>query len=87
MTTEYDGNLIASLCDMSLSDRHLIYEPRVITVIQTGYGESNRLHNVSFLNDEGIWTFGQDNFIRRYSQERDIGGEIETNQGNGHYND
>lgn len=84
MTTEYEGNLIASLGDISLSDRPLFYDPWIITVIKTGYGESNRLHNFSFLNDEKIWTCGHDNFIRRYSQVGDIVGEFETNQGTCH---
>lgn len=81
MTTEYEGHLIASLGDMSLSDRPLIYEPLVITVIQTGFGESNRLRNILFLNDEGIWKCGQDNLIRRYNQKGEIVGQIETKSG------
>lgn len=41
--------------------------PRVITEINTEYGDSNGLPSVSFLSDKDLWTCGQDNKMKLYN--------------------
>ncbi|XP_052680302.1 tripartite motif-containing protein 45-like [Crassostrea angulata] len=67
--------------DTSSSDRPLIDVPRIISDINTEYGEY-KLHTVSCLSDEDIWTCGNDNVIRLYNLQGEIMKSIQTQSGN-----
>nr|XP_034305531.1 uncharacterized protein LOC117682332 [Crassostrea gigas] len=67
--------------DTSSSDRPLIDVPRIISDINTEYGEY-KLHIVSCLSDEDIWTCGNDNVIRLYNLQGEIMKSIQTQSGN-----
>nr|XP_034333683.1 tripartite motif-containing protein 3-like [Crassostrea gigas] len=63
-------------------DRPLIDVPRIITNINTEYGESNRLRNVSCLSDDEVWTCGMDNMMRLYNLHSKLLKSIQTKSGN-----
>ncbi|XP_052708160.1 uncharacterized protein LOC128183255 [Crassostrea angulata] len=63
-------------------NRPLIDVPRVITEINTEYGESNRLCSVSCLSDDEVWTIGTDNMIRLYNLHGKLVKSIQTKSGN-----
>lgn len=63
-------------------NKPLINEPRVIKDIDTDYGESDGLYSVSCLNDDDVWTRGQDNIMRLYSLQGDLIKSIQTNSKN-----
>ncbi|XP_052686414.1 uncharacterized protein LOC128165678 [Crassostrea angulata] len=62
--------------------RPLIDVPRIITEINTEYGDSNRLLNVSCLKDEELWTRGQDKKMRLYNLHGKLVKSVQTNSGN-----
>lgn len=69
--------------DSSSSDRPTIAAvPFVIKEINTTSGESSGLRSVSCLNDENIWTFGQDNIMQLYSLQGKLVKSIKTKSGN-----
>ncbi|XP_052709471.1 tripartite motif-containing protein 55-like [Crassostrea angulata] len=61
--------------------RPLIDVPRIITNINTEYGESNELCSVSCLNDDELWTLGQDNMMRLYNLNGKLVKSIQTKSG------
>ncbi|XP_065927706.1 tripartite motif-containing protein 2-like [Magallana gigas] len=63
-------------------DRPLIVVPRIITDINTGYGESNELLSVSCLSDDEVWTCGTDNMMRLYNLHGKLVKSIQTKSGN-----
>ncbi|XP_052684429.1 tripartite motif-containing protein 3-like [Crassostrea angulata] len=69
--------------ESSPPDRPLIDVPRIITQINTEYGRSNRLYNVSCLRDEELWTRGLDNKMRLYNLEGKLVKSVQTKSGNG----
>eukprot|EP00105_Crassostrea_gigas_P015932 XP_011433118.1 PREDICTED: uncharacterized protein LOC105332276 [Crassostrea gigas] len=71
--TDEHGYLIDySGAESSPPDRQLIDIPRIITDINTEYGNSNELCCVSCLNDEEVWTCGDDNTMRLYNLKREL---------------
>ncbi|XP_052686415.1 E3 ubiquitin-protein ligase TRIM36-like [Crassostrea angulata] len=68
--------------ESSPPDRPLIDVPQIITGINTEYGDSNRLLNVSCLKDEELWTRGQDNKMRLYSLHGKLVKSVQTKSGN-----
>nr|XP_034332947.1 uncharacterized protein LOC105332276 [Crassostrea gigas]XP_034332948.1 uncharacterized protein LOC105332276 [Crassostrea gigas] len=70
--TDEHGYLIDSPgAESSPPDRPLIDIPRIITDINTEYGNSNELCCVSCLNDE-VWTCGLDNKMILYNLKREL---------------
>uniref|UniRef100_A0A8W8JHB1 B box-type domain-containing protein n=1 Tax=Magallana gigas TaxID=29159 RepID=A0A8W8JHB1_MAGGI len=77
--TDEHGYLIDSPgAESSPPDRPLIDIPRIITDINTEYGNSNELCCVSCLNDE-VWTCGLDNKMILYNLKRELVKSIFTN--------
>nr|XP_034333712.1 E3 ubiquitin-protein ligase TRIM36-like [Crassostrea gigas] len=68
--------------ESSPPDRPLIDVPQIITDINTEYGKSNRLRNVSCLNDDEVWTCGMDNMMRLYNLHRKLVKSIQTKSEN-----
>nr|XP_034314991.1 E3 ubiquitin-protein ligase TRIM71-like [Crassostrea gigas] len=69
--------------ESSPPDRPLIdvYVPRIITQINTEYGDSNRLRSVSCLRDEELWTCGEDNKMRLYNLKGKLVKSVQTKSG------
>nr|XP_034315032.1 tripartite motif-containing protein 3 [Crassostrea gigas]XP_034315033.1 tripartite motif-containing protein 3 [Crassostrea gigas] len=67
--------------ESSPPDRLLIDVPRIITQINTEYGDSNRLYNVSCLRDEELWTRGLDNKMRLYNLQGELVKSVQTKSG------
>lgn len=67
---------------LAIADRLLIDEPKLMSVLETEYGDSKKLHSVSCLNEEEIWTCGQDNMIRLYNLQGELEKAIHTKSGN-----
>ncbi|XP_065936972.1 E3 ubiquitin-protein ligase TRIM71-like [Magallana gigas] len=65
--------------ESSTPDRPLIDVPRIITDIET---ECNIFHCVSCLNNEDIWTRGDDNIMRLYNLQGELVKSIKTKSGN-----
>ncbi|XP_065922986.1 tripartite motif-containing protein 3-like [Magallana gigas] len=63
-------------------DRPLIDVPRIITEINTEYGDSNKLCSVSCVYDEELWTRGWDNIMRLYNLRGRLVNSIRTKSGN-----
>nr|XP_011436040.2 uncharacterized protein LOC105334340 [Crassostrea gigas]XP_011436041.2 uncharacterized protein LOC105334340 [Crassostrea gigas] len=63
-------------------NRLLIDEPKVISVTETEFGESKKLHSVACLNQEEVWAGGQDNMIRLYNLKGELVKAIHTKSGN-----
>ncbi|XP_052684425.1 tripartite motif-containing protein 3-like [Crassostrea angulata] len=68
--------------ESSPPDRPLIDVPRIITEINTEYGDSNRLGSVSCLSDEELWTRGWDNKMRLYNLKGKLVKSVKTKSGN-----
>ncbi|XP_052708660.1 E3 ubiquitin-protein ligase TRIM71-like [Crassostrea angulata] len=62
--------------------RPLIDVPKVITEINTDYGDSNRLCSVSCLSDNEMWTVGEDSKMRKYNLRGKQVKSIKTKSGN-----
>nr|XP_034305525.1 uncharacterized protein LOC105342785 [Crassostrea gigas] len=67
--------------EASPPDRPLIEVPRIITEINAEYGEY-KLSGVSCLNDEAIWTRGEDKIMRLYNLRGDLVKSVQTKSGN-----
>uniref|UniRef100_K1RT36 Tripartite motif-containing protein 2 n=1 Tax=Magallana gigas TaxID=29159 RepID=K1RT36_MAGGI len=65
--------------ESSPPDRPLIDVPRIITQINTEYGQ---LFSVSCLSDEEMWTRGPDNIIRLYNLRGKLVKSVQTKSGN-----
>uniref|UniRef100_K1RFN2 Tripartite motif-containing protein 2 n=1 Tax=Magallana gigas TaxID=29159 RepID=K1RFN2_MAGGI len=63
-------------------DKPLIDVPRIITDINTEYGEPNELWCVSCLSDDEVWTRGLDNMMRLYNLHGKLVTSIQTKSGN-----
>ncbi|XP_065927921.1 tripartite motif-containing protein 3-like [Magallana gigas] len=63
-------------------DIPLIDVPRIITDINTEYGESNGLCSVSCLSDDEVWMSGKDNMMRLYNLHSKLVKSIQTKSGN-----
>lgn len=62
----------------SPKDKPLTDVPKIITIINTKFGDSNLLGNVSCLSDEEIWVSGQGKIMRLYNLKGKMLKEIET---------
>lgn len=82
-TTEHNFVTNSPGIDSSSSDRPTIAAVSfVIKEINTTSGESSGLRSVSCLNDENIWTCGQDNIMQLYSLQGKLVKSIKTKAGN-----
>uniref|UniRef100_K1RFS7 Tripartite motif-containing protein 2 n=1 Tax=Magallana gigas TaxID=29159 RepID=K1RFS7_MAGGI len=68
--------------ESSPPDRPLIDVPRIITEINTEYGNSNRLFSVSCLSDGKLWTRGLENMMRLYNLKGELVKSVKTKSGN-----
>lgn len=64
-------------------ERPVIFDkPRTINCISTVYGDCNQLRRVSCLQNNNIWTSGQDNIMRQYNMQGKLVKSIKTRSGN-----
>uniref|UniRef100_K1Q2K3 Tripartite motif-containing protein 2 n=1 Tax=Magallana gigas TaxID=29159 RepID=K1Q2K3_MAGGI len=84
ITTEEQGYTMDSTgIESSSLDRPPFGEPRIITDIKTEYGKS-KLHSVSCLYEETIWTCNnKDKTIRLYNLQGELVKLVQTKSGNG----
>nr|XP_034334979.1 uncharacterized protein LOC117692075 [Crassostrea gigas] len=80
-TEEHDYTMESPGAESSPPDRPLIDVPRIITDINTEYGESNILRSVSCLSDDEVWTSGRDNMMRLYNLHGKLVKSIQTKSG------
>nr|XP_034315658.1 tripartite motif-containing protein 2-like isoform X1 [Crassostrea gigas]XP_034315659.1 tripartite motif-containing protein 2-like isoform X1 [Crassostrea gigas] len=80
-TEENSYKMDSPAAESSPPDKPLIDEPRIITDINTEYGESNKLRGVSCLGDDEVWTRGQDNMMRLYNLHGKLVKSIQTKSG------
>ncbi|XP_034313231.2 E3 ubiquitin-protein ligase TRIM71-like isoform X1 [Magallana gigas] len=81
-TEEHGYTMESPGAESSPPDRPLIDVPRIITQINTEYGDSNGLFSVSCLRDEELWTRGQDNKMRLYNLQGELVKSVQTKSGN-----
>nr|XP_034333688.1 uncharacterized protein LOC117691531 [Crassostrea gigas]XP_034333689.1 uncharacterized protein LOC117691531 [Crassostrea gigas] len=81
-TEEYGYTMDSPGAESSPPDRPLVYVPRIITEINTEYGQSNELRSVSCLSDDEVWTCGNDNMMRLYNLHSKLVKSIQTKSGN-----
>ncbi|XP_065927019.1 tripartite motif-containing protein 3-like [Magallana gigas] len=81
-TEEHGYTMDSPGAESSPPDRPLIDVPRIITDINTEYGESNELRSVSCLSDDELWTRGRDNMMRLYNLNGKRVKSIQTKSGN-----
>nr|XP_034333703.1 uncharacterized protein LOC117680578 isoform X3 [Crassostrea gigas]XP_034333704.1 uncharacterized protein LOC117680578 isoform X3 [Crassostrea gigas] len=62
-------------------ERPLIDVPRIITDINTEYGQSSELYSVSCLSDNELWTSGLGNMMRLYNLHGKLVKSIQTTSG------
>eukprot|EP00105_Crassostrea_gigas_P035339 XP_019919487.1 PREDICTED: uncharacterized protein LOC109617583 [Crassostrea gigas] len=80
--TEENGYTMDSpSAESSPQDRPLIDVPRILTEINTEYGQSNELFDVSCLSDDEVWTSGEDNMMRLYNLHGKVVKSIQTKSG------
>lgn len=60
----------------------ILDEPRIITCINTMYGDCNQIISVSCLRNKNIWTSGQDCTMRQYNMQGKLVESIKTKSGN-----
>uniref|UniRef100_K1P7Z4 Tripartite motif-containing protein 3 n=1 Tax=Magallana gigas TaxID=29159 RepID=K1P7Z4_MAGGI len=80
-TEEHGYTMDSPGAESSPTDRPLIDVPRIITDINTEYGESNGLDSVSCLSDDELWTSGEDNMLRLYNLHGKLVKSIQTKSG------
>uniref|UniRef100_A0A8W8MI75 Tripartite motif-containing protein 2 n=1 Tax=Magallana gigas TaxID=29159 RepID=A0A8W8MI75_MAGGI len=81
-TDEHGYTIESPGAESSPPDKPLIVVPRIITDIDTEYGEPNRLYSVSCLSDDELWTSGKDNMMRLYNLHGKLVKSIQTKSGN-----
>nr|XP_011425043.2 uncharacterized protein LOC105326610 [Crassostrea gigas] len=79
--TEERGYTMDPGAGSSTPNKPLLDVPQIITDINTKYWDSNRLRNVSCLNDDELWTSGQDNIMRLYNLHGKLVKSIRTDSG------
>lgn len=71
--------------NIQVADRDMLVilnEPRIITCINTMYGDCNQVNSVSCLRNNNIWTSGQDNTMRQYNMHGELVESIKTRSEN-----
>nr|XP_011455850.2 E3 ubiquitin-protein ligase TRIM71 [Crassostrea gigas] len=68
--------------ESSPPDRPLIDVPRIITDINTKYGEPHNLHGISCQSDIAVWACGKGNMMRLYNLNGKLVKSIQTKSGN-----
>ncbi|XP_065928195.1 tripartite motif-containing protein 3-like [Magallana gigas] len=81
-TEEHGHTMDSPGGESSPSDRAFIGVPRIVTEINTEYGESNELLSVSCLSDDEVWATGGDNIMRLYNLHGKLIKSIQTKSGN-----
>uniref|UniRef100_A0A8W8JGI2 B box-type domain-containing protein n=2 Tax=Magallana gigas TaxID=29159 RepID=A0A8W8JGI2_MAGGI len=81
-TEEHGYTMDSPGAESSPPDKPLIDVPRIITDINTEYGESNGLRSVSCLSDDEVWTSGNNNMMRLYNLHIKLVKSIQTKSGN-----
>ncbi|XP_052708178.1 E3 ubiquitin-protein ligase TRIM71-like [Crassostrea angulata] len=81
-TEEHGYTMESPGAESSPPDGPLNVVPRIITEINTDYGESNALLNISCLSDDEVWTCGVDNMMRLYNLHSKLVKSIQTKSGN-----
>ncbi|XP_061181006.1 E3 ubiquitin-protein ligase TRIM36-like [Saccostrea echinata] len=76
ITTEEQGNTVESPCPPV---KPLLDEPLLITTTNTWY---RQLYSITCLNDEEIWTCGEDNIIKLYNLRGKLLKSVQTMSGN-----
>ena len=76
ITTEEDGSFAKSTDDVVTP---LIYEPLIISVIDTNFG---RLNSVACFSDEEIWTLGNEKSIKLFNLQGELINSVRTKTGN-----
>ncbi|XP_034315663.2 E3 ubiquitin-protein ligase TRIM71-like [Magallana gigas] len=84
-TEEHGYTMDSPGAESSPPDKPLINVPRIITYINTEYGETNELISVSCLSDDELWTSGRDNMMRLYNLHGKLLNSIQTKSGNTPY--
>nr|XP_019924001.2 uncharacterized protein LOC105331158 [Crassostrea gigas] len=80
-TEEHGYTMDSPGAESSPPYRPLTDVPRIITDINTEYGNSNRLCRVSCLSNDEVWTCGDDNMIRLYNLHGELVKSIQTKSG------
>ncbi|XP_011451877.3 tripartite motif-containing protein 3-like [Magallana gigas] len=80
-TEEHGYKIDSPGAEFSTLDKPLIDVPRIITDINTEYGQSNKLRSVSCLSDDEVWTRGSDNIMRLYNLHSKLVKSIQTKSG------
>ena len=75
---ENGGPMKSEGVECSPPTRPLIDEPRILTEINTGYGEDNNLFSVSCLSDIELWTRGRDKILRLYNLQGKLLKSVQT---------
>lgn len=63
-------------------DMPFIAKPRVIEKINTKYGVSKEIRSVSAVNDDEIWTSGDNKMLKLYNLKSELVRKIKTKSGN-----
>ncbi|XP_078341108.1 uncharacterized protein LOC111109911 [Crassostrea virginica] len=71
-----------SSTDSSPLSRPLIDEPRVLIDVNTEYKVGNKLCSVACLNDNELWTSGQDKILRLYNFQGELLNSVQPKSGN-----
>ena len=71
-----------SSTDTSPLSRPLIDEPRVLIDVNTEYKVGNKLCSVACLNDNELWTSGQDKILRLYNFQGELLNSVQPKSGN-----
>nr|XP_034315660.1 uncharacterized protein LOC117685395 isoform X2 [Crassostrea gigas] len=80
-TEEHGYSMDSPGAESSPPNKPLIDVPRIIADINTEYGQSNKLRNVSCLSDDEVWVSGTDSMMRLYNLHGKLVKPIQTNSG------
>nr|XP_034310779.1 E3 ubiquitin-protein ligase TRIM71 [Crassostrea gigas] len=81
-TEEHGYTMDSPDAESSPPDRPLINVPRVITEINTEFGDSNPLRSVSCQSNGDIWTCGGDKMLRLYNLQGELMKSVQTKSEN-----
>nr|XP_034331622.1 uncharacterized protein LOC117690903 [Crassostrea gigas] len=81
-TGEYGNTMTVYSAESYPPTKQLSYEPRIITNINTEYGDPHKLCSVQCLRDQHIWMSGEENIMRLYNLQGEHLKSIQTKSGN-----